>query len=425
MTPAPDAIAPGQLAEMSPRYAGWRAVFTCFLMALFIFGFGFYGQAVYLAELQRLHGWPAALIAGASTISLLLGNVLVIFTDDLVARLGQKRLVLLGLAALVASMALVAFATEPWQLYAAFVLMAFGWVGMGTVMIATIIGDWFVHRRGLAISLAFNGASCGGVVVTPLLVLLVEKLGFAAAMLTATAIMVAVMVPAVVGWIGNPPRRDFAEGGEAEGSARPLPAAAGPITRATILRGLPFWTVSIPFALALVAQIGFIVHAIALLEPRIGRSGAGFAVSLMTFMALAGRLGLGLVVDRLDPRWTTAVSFASQAAALLTITQTDSVPMMLAACAVFGLSAGNLITLPPLIIHREFDAMSFTLVMGLSTAVSGTVGALGPGLVGLVRGWSGDYNVALALCIALELIAAAIVVQRRLVWRPAAAEGRG
>ncbi|MDB5639059.1 MAG: Sugar phosphate permease, partial [Bradyrhizobium sp.] len=47
-------------------------------------------------------------------------------------------------------------------------------------------------------------------------------------------------------------------------------------------------------------------------------------------------------------------------------------------------------------------------------------------LVGMVRGWTGDYEAALALCIALELVAAAIVVQRGpLSWRPAGVDGRG
>jgi cyanate permease len=94
--------------------------------------------------------------------------------------------------------------------------------------------------------------------------------------------------------------------------------------------------------------------------------------------------------------------------------------------SLFGFSVGNLITLPPLIIHREFSAASFVVVMGLSNAISGIIGAFGPVLVGMVRGWTGDYGAALALCIVLELVAAAIVVQRgRLSWRPTAAEGRG
>ena len=412
----------GPSDETSLRYGGWRAVLACFLMALFLFGFGLYGQGVYLVELQRLNGWPAALISGASTLSLLLANIFATFTAELVARLGLRRLVLLGIAALAASMTLLAWATVPWQLYIAFILMSFGWIGMGTVVIASVVSLWFVRRRGLAISLAFTGASTGGVVVTPLLVLLVERFGFAAAMLTGTAIMVAVLVPVAMAWIG-PPSSGVPAAARNSGTSQaqiisaPGDLSANDMSRAKLMRNMAFWTISIPFALALVAQIGFIVHQIALLEPKIGRASAGFAVSVMTFMAIAGRLSLGMVVDRLDPRLVAAACFASQAAALLTILQSDTVPIVLAASAVFGFSVGNIITLPPLVIHREFSAGAFVVVMGLSNAVSGTIGALGPGFVGLVRSWRGDYDMALALCIALQLVAAAIVLQRWLSGR--------
>jgi MFS family permease len=412
--------------ETSLRYGGWRVVLACFLMALFLFGFALYGQGVYLVELQRLNGWPTSLISGASTLSFLLANIFATFTNELVARLGARRLVLLGIAALAASMTLLAWATAPWQLYVAFILMSLGWIGMGTIVIATVVSLWFVRRRGLAISLAFTGASSGGVVVTPLLVLLVERFGFPAATLTGAAIMVAVLVPVAMAWIGPPSAGIPAETGINGSSPTQTSPAPGDLSRAKLLRSLAFWTISIPFALALLAQIGFIVHQIALLEPKIGRASAGFAVSVMTFMAIAGRLGLGMVVDRFDPRRVTAASFAGQAVALLIILQSDTVPVVLAACAMFGFSVGNLITLPPLIIHREFSAASFVVVMGLSNAVSGTIGALGPGIVGLVRSWSGNYDAALALCIALELVAAVIVIQPSLLrWRPSAAKGRG
>ena len=415
---------PSPLDEASLRYAGWRVVLACFLMALFLFGFGLYGHGVYLAELQRLNGWPAALISGASTLSFLLANTFATFTNELVARLGPRRLVLLGIAALASSMTLLAWATTPWHVYVAFILMSLGWVGMGTVVIAMVVSLWFVRRRGLAISLAFTGASSGGVVVTPLLVLLVERFGFAAAMLTAMAVMVAVLVPVAVAWIGPPSAAGSPEAQANDSSQSRIASAPGEVSRAKLMRSMALWTISIPFALALLAQIGFIVHQIVLLEPKIGRASAGFAVSVMTFMAIVGRLGLGMVVDRFDPRLVTAASLVSQAAALLTILQSDSVPIVLAACAVFGFSVGNLITLPPLIIHREFSAASFVVVMGLSNAISGIVGALGPVFVGMVRGWTGDYDAALALCIALELVAAVIVVQRGLLsWRPAAVEG--
>jgi MFS family permease len=381
-------------------------------MALFLFGFGFYGHGVYVAELQRLRGWPPALIAGASTLSFLVSNISAAFTDELLTRFGPKRLVLMGMAALAGSTTLLAFAADPWQLYTAFILMAFGWIGMGTVVIATIVSLWFDRRRGLAISLAFNGASCSGVIIAPLLVFLVGKIGFAAAMLTMTAIMLIVLVPAVLTWIGPPPWVGDIDGHQSEDpSSSQVTRTERPLSRALVVRRLAFWTISLPFALGLVAQIGFIVHQIALLEPKIGRDGAGLAVAVTTFMAIVGRICLGMVVDRFDPRWVTAASLSSQAAALLAISQTDSVSILFGACAAFGFSVGNLITLPTLIINREFDAAGFAVVMGLSTAMTGTIGALGPGLLGLVRSWSGDYGVALALCISLQLIAAMIVLR--------------
>jgi cyanate permease len=79
---------------------------------------------------------------------------------------------------------------------------------------------------------------------------------------------------------------------------------------------------------------------------------------------------------------------------------------------VFGFSVGNLITLPPLIIHREFKAADFGIVMGLSTSISGIVNALGPGVVGLLRAATGGYTAPLMLCVMLQLVAAAIVLHR-------------
>src|ERR1700712_1760555 len=246
-------IVPGFIDESSLRYPGWRVVLACFLVALFIFGFGLYGHAVYLAELQRLHGWSTGLISNASTLSFLLGSLLAAFTHDAMVRIGAGRFLLCGILALAASTTTLAFAETPWQLYAAYILLACGWMGMGTVVIATIVSSWFDRRRGLAISIAFNGATFGGIIIAPTLVVLTGAIGFTRAMLTMTAVMILILVPVVIGLIGvSAPagaRRD-----QAAASSQP-PALA----RGQILRDLKFWTITAPFSLALLAQVGFIV----------------------------------------------------------------------------------------------------------------------------------------------------------------------
>src|SRR5204862_4443820 len=187
--------------ESSPRYFGWRVVVACFLMALACWGFGLYGHSVYLAELTRLYGWPPSLISGASTATYLLNAFLVIFTSNALARFGARSFVLFGAASLALAIVLLALAREPWQVYAAYLAMSFGWLGLGLVTIPSLIAQWFTRKRGLAISLALNGASFGGIVVAPSLVLLIGTTGFTTAMLIAAAVMVVVVVPAVWFWV--------------------------------------------------------------------------------------------------------------------------------------------------------------------------------------------------------------------------------
>ena len=79
--------------------------------------------------------------------------------------------------------------------------MSFGWLGLGLVTIPTLISQWFTRKRGLAISLALNGASFGGIVVAPLLVVLIGATGFQSAMLIAAAVMVVILVPVVMLWV--------------------------------------------------------------------------------------------------------------------------------------------------------------------------------------------------------------------------------
>ena len=399
-------------AEASLRYPGWRVVLVCFVTVVFSWGFGFYGQGVYLAELQQLRGWPAALIATASTVYYLFSAVLVVFAGDAIARLGPRRFLIGGIACLAAAAALIGRAAAPWQLYAAYLLMSLGWAATGVAAITTVIGLWFSDRRGFAISLALTGSSVGGIVGTPVLVAAIDRFGFASALLLGAAAMIAVLVPMTVAWIGRPPWVAAAGAGNTGASHAPAAAPGSGWTRGRALRSLAFWTVTAPFALALLAQVGFLVHQIALLEPRMGRAAAGFAVAVTALAAVLGRLGLGFVVDRLDQRLVGAASFLLQAGALLVMAGTDSGPLLLLSCAVFGLSVGNVVTLPALIIQREFAADAFAMLVGFSTAIGQFTYAFGPALLGFLRDASGGYAAPLLVCAALDAMAAGIVLVR-------------
>src|ERR1700719_4303678 len=115
--------------ETSARYEGWRIVAVCFWVATFGWGFGFYGQSVYVAELHRLHGWPASLISSGTTFFYLFGALIVAFVNEAVRSFGPRNCLLSGLLALAAAAVMIGQATAPWQLYFADALLAFGWAG--------------------------------------------------------------------------------------------------------------------------------------------------------------------------------------------------------------------------------------------------------------------------------------------------------
>jgi predicted MFS family arabinose efflux permease len=259
----------------------------------------------------------------------------------------------------------------------------------------------------MAISLALNGASFGGIAGVPLLVAAIGSFGFSSAMIVAAVTMLVLTIPVVFIFVGRPPTR----GGTAAelAAAEALPASK---VRALALRDVAFLSVSIAFALVLFAQVGFIVHLIAFLDPLIGRQQAAIAVALLTAMAMGGRVVFSTVIDRLNQRLASAISFASQAVALLIVINSRDEMLLIAACALFGFSVGNLITLPSLIVQREFAPASFGVLISLITAINQVTYAFGPGVVGLLRDVSGSYSLPFYGCIFLELTAAVLIMIR-------------
>jgi MFS family permease len=401
-----DASSHSALDETSIRYDGWRIVAVCFLVAIFGWGLGFYGQTVYVAELHRLHGWPASLISTGTTFFYLFGALLIVFVSEAIRIFGPRNCLLAGVFAMAAAAVLIGRATEPWQLYAADAVFAFGWAGTSLGVITNTLGLWFDKKRGMAISLALNGASFGGIIGVPLLVLAIGRFGFSGAMMSAAAVMLASMVPVILIFVGRPPSRPV----EMELAAPEAPSAPG--IRALALRDTAFLTVTIAFALVLFAQVGFVVHLIAFLDPVIGREHAAVAVAVLTAMAVVGRVLFSTVIDQLNQRLASALSFASQAVALAIIINSRNEMLLIAACALFGFSVGNLITLPSLIVQREFDPRSFGVLISLITAINQVTYAFGPGIVGLLRDASGSYALPFYGCIALELAAAVLIMVR-------------
>jgi len=395
-------------------FHGWYVVAAIFTMALLSFGLGFYGVSVYVATLQRLHGWSAATVSAPVTVYYVAGALLTMAIGRVYERRGPRLVVAAGTVAMAAGVAGLGAVSAPWQLYPAVLVMSLGWGAMSGAAINIVVAPWWERRRGLAISLAFNGATLGGVLVAPALSVLIGRLGFAHALMVAAIVQVVVMLALSLTIMRRGPAElGLGPDGDAPTAWRePGPSTAAPAigARGEALRTWRFWSVSIPFALGLTAQVGVLTHLVALVAPTLGPDGGARAVSVATAAALVGRVATGFVVDRLDRRTVTAVTLAAQIAGVLLLASARSVAAVHAGSILFGLGVGNLTTLPGLILAGEWPRERFSALVGLVVGINQITFAFGPSLVGIVRDATGSYAPALAVCAALQALAAVLVM---------------
>lgn len=370
------------------------------MVALCGWGFGFYGPGIYLASLHARWGWPTTLISSAVTVYYLCSATWIMFVGDAIERFGARRVVLVGAVAMAAGVLALPLARAPWQIYPGFLVMSVGWAAMSGAAVNAIVAPWFDARRGLAISLALNGSSCGGIFVTPFLVALITRLGFQRGLVVGVIAMLLVMIPVVV-VLGRRPD-DAATGG-----------AATRATRLALVRDHRFVTLAVPFALGLMAQVGFLTHQISYLLTFVGPRSAAGLVSLTTVAAVVGRTATGFFIDRTDRRVVSSANFALQVAGLGMLLRAESTALIALGCLCFGLGVGNLVTLPSLIVQHEFPRAMFSTVVSLVVSLNQFTFAFGPAILGALRDWSGDYRSSFLFCMLLQALAAVIVLRGR------------
>ena len=401
-------------AQPGSLFFGWRVVGAGFVVAMFGWGFGFYGPPVFLHAVEAGRGWPLWLVSLAATCHFLAGAVVVARMPALHARFGIVAVTRAGAVAAALGVMGWALAAEPWQLFAATLLSGAGWAGTGGAAINAIVAPWFARRRPAALGAAFNGASMGGVLLGPLWVALIGGLGFG----WAAAVLGAAMLGAVW-WVSarylgrSPAGMGLLPDGDAPGG--PAPAQPRVVARlgAQAWRNRRFVTLAGANAICLFAQLGLIAHLISVLAPLLGAQGAGLAMGLATACAVAGRVLAGwLLRPSVDRRMAFAANAAMQAAAVLLLMGAGGqVGLVLLAVALFGFGIGNATTLPPLIAQQDFAEPDMPRAVALLVATGQATYAFAPAAFGLLR--EIDTLAMFAAVAGCQALAAALVLVGR------------
>lgn len=341
------------------------------------------------------------LIVGMAMFSPIIGRALDRLPGRVIVTGGA---LLFGIGCLVIVMA----QSLPVMMAAAFFLVALGGAALGPLTGSTLTARSFVEKRGRALGIVSISSSLGGMLLLPAMAMLMEAQGWR---VTVGAVGLTVFV--LVGGLGllvrtSPP-------------ARPVVSTSQPAdtqwTAARCIRTIDFWAIVFAIGLTMAVDQALLVSLIPYGTDRgFSLQSATLIVSVISGMAILGKLAIGALADRVDPRWLFLTIIVLTAAFLILLTLAPSYPVLIGSAAVVGLGFGGTMPLWATFIANRFGTTSFGTIMGLMVPLQMPMNIIALRYVGQAYDQAGTYDTAF-LVFLVVLIVAALAVLPLTSWK--------
>lgn len=394
-------------------FYGWRVVAAAFLVLFTAYG-AQYSFGVFFAALLDEFGWSRAGLAGVFSLYAAAYSVFAFPAGRLTDRWGPRAVITVGGVFLGVALAAMAGVTRLWQPYVLYGLVAA--IGMGTAYVpcSSTVVKWFARRRGLAVGLAGSGGSVGTFALPPLAQWLVSAVGWRAAYVVFGAAVLATLAT-----VARVMRRDPESMGlHPDGVLEPPTAVLPGVGLGVALRAPALWLLGIALTATWIPVFVPLVHLVSLARDLgHGPATGAWLVSALGAGAVAGRLTMGPISDRVGRKPALVFGTAAQAAAFYAYAHVASVPGLAAATIAFGYSYGAVSTLFPAAVADFFGRSAAGAIVGFLFMSAGSMAAWGPLAAGAMYDAYGSYAPAFQLSAACNLIAALVIGVTRMPRR--------
>lgn len=395
-----------------PFFYGWAIVAVAFVtMALGVNARTAF--SLFFPPILEEFGWQRGATAGAFSFGFLISAVLSPLLGKLMDRFGPRVVMELGVGVTGLGLLCAALVSQPWHLYLTLgVLVGAGSVALGYTGQALFLPNWFVRRRGLAMSIAFAGVGIGSIVLLPVIQWAIEAHGWRAACVTLGIVILAVLAPLNLLLRQRP--QDL--GLEPDGDLAPVSGsrsqmdnvvdrawAAVDWTLARAMRTARFWWLAAGYFAAMIAWYSVQVHQTKYLVD-VGFSGsyAAWALGFVSLAGIPGQIALGHLSDRIGREWVWTVGclgFAICYVALLALGAAPSAALLWTMVIAQGFLGYGMTSVVGAIPAEIFQGKHYGSIFGtlMGAAIAG--GAFGPWLFGLVYDLTETYAAGFWLAI--------------------------
>jgi MFS family permease len=378
-------------------YAGWWVVLGCLVCQIGL-GLGGYVFAVFLKPVVTELGWSRAAYSAAGGPLLLAMACASPVVGKLTERIGARAVFTLAIVLVAAALVGLSYMERVWHLYALGLLLGAAITGLGDIPAGAVVAQWFRARRGLALGVVYVGSNIGGALVPVVAAAVAAVSTWRVALRVLAAAGCILILPFALGVVRE--RRDV----PAATAAEDVPLEG--LTLAEARRTPAFWILAGVLFSFYFYYLGVNSHLVAFLTD----SGFSDAAAARRFSAgvaigIAGKLGIGVVADRIHGRTALLTTFGLLTAGSILLLGIGRAPHLLPVfLAVHGLTvAAENVVLPLAIVHC-FGARHLAAIYGALMLALLPGGAGGATFAGWMFDVAGTYQPAFALFAALNVL---------------------
>jgi MFS family permease len=364
-----------------------------------------FSLGVFLGPIERSVGWSRGEISSVALLNWIAMGLGSFFWGVLSDRIGGRGVALAGGFLLGLGLVLASQAQALWQFYLAFGFLVGFSVGAFYAPLTSTATKWFTAGRGLAVALVSSGIGLGILAVSPLARALTSAWDWRGAMLILGDLAWLVVVPMAL----------LLREGPRDAAAQRVAGEPG-YSMGQVLRAPQFWAIALTHFACCAAHSGPIFHMVThATDQGVPAMTAATALGVSGLASIAGRIGGGLLADRVGVKGTLIGGLALQAAVVAAYLLAQEVWTFYALAVVFGLAYGGVMPLYALVTREIFGER----VMGTAYGAVFLISSLGMGLGSLAGGLIHDHLGAYAwLYLGSALVASAAVALAFTFRRP-------
>ncbi len=369
-------------------------------------------------------GWERGVTAGAFSFGFLVSAGLSPSLGRLMDRRGPRVVMEMGVALMAAGLLLAPLAREPWHLYATLgVLVGGGSVVLGYTGQALFLHNWFVRRRGLAMSVAFSGVGVGSIVLLPWLQTLIGASGWRAACWAMAILVLVLLAPLNLLLRRRPEELGLHPDGDSSSRNGPASSQAANVvdvawaavdwTLGRAVRTARFWWIALGYFFGLFSWYAVQVHQTKyLIEIGFSPASAAWALGLVSLAGIPGQIALGHLSDRIGREWVWTVGslgFALCYLALLLLRHTPTPPLLYLMVVSQGMLGYGLTSVVGAIPAEIFQGPHYGTIFGTLMLASIAGGATGPWVTGALHDVTGSYTLAFWIAVGCSVVSAVMI----------------